>query len=199
MFLSVNFRSVGQPVVRPRPSFHPVHPRMDFQKGGEQGISPHSRPLSRTRVYIIMYVSLTSARRAAAYFPTCGKRRRSVPRETFPHVGKRTATCVWATSNLKYISHNVFLGTLSRVINSFITRDKAPRGTLCNSNILHGLPGIQLRLSFCTLLTYSSTPLRGRSVPKGRAHNSGFADVTLARECKSEKLRLSLCTLLTYS
>jgi hypothetical protein len=31
------------------------------------------------------------------------------------------------------ISHDVFLGTLSRVINSFITRDKALRGTLCNS------------------------------------------------------------------
>ena len=134
MFLSVNFRSVGQPVVRPRPSFHPVHPRMDFQKGGKQENSPHSRPLSRTRVYIIMYGSLMSARRAAAYFPTCGKGRRSVLRETFPHVGKRTATCVWATSNLEYISHDVFLGTLSRVINSFITRDKAPRGTLCNSN-----------------------------------------------------------------
>jgi len=188
MFLSVNFRSVGQPVVRPRPSFRPVHPRMDFQKGGKQENLPHSRPLSCTRVYIIMYGSLMSARRAAAYFSTCGKGRRSVPRETFPHVGKRTATCVWATSNLEYISHNVFLGTLSRVINSFITCDKAPRGTLCNS-----------RLSFCTLLTYSSTPLRGRSVPKGRARNSGFADVTSARECKSEKLRLSLCTLLTYS
>ena len=182
MFLSVNFRSVAQPVVRPRPSFRPMHPRMDFQKGGKQENSPHSRSLSCTRVYIIMYGRLTSARRAAAYFPTCGKGRRSVPRETFPHVGKRTATCVWATSNLEYISHDVFLGTLSRVINSFITRDKALRGTLCNST-----------------LSYSSTPLRGRSVPKGRAHNSGFADVTLARECKSEKLRLSLCTLLTYS
>ena len=116
MFLSVNFRSVGQPVVRPRPSFRPVHPRMDFQKGGKQENLPHSRSLSCTRVYIIMYVNLTSAGRAAAYFPTCGKGRRSVPRETFPHVGKRTATCVWATSNLEYISHNVFLGTLSRVI-----------------------------------------------------------------------------------
>ena len=30
-------------------------------------------------------------------------------------------------------SHDVFLGTLSRVINYFITRDKALRGTLCNS------------------------------------------------------------------
>ena len=88
-FLSVNFRSVGQPVVRPRPSFRPVHPRMDFQEGGKQENSPHSRPLSRTHVYIIMCGSLTSAGRAAAYFPTCGKRRRSVPRETFPHVGKR--------------------------------------------------------------------------------------------------------------
>ena len=34
---------------------------------------------------------------------------------------------------LERISHDVFLGTLSRVINSFITRDKALRGTLCNS------------------------------------------------------------------
>ena len=33
------------------------------------------------------------------------------------------------------ISHDVFLWTLSRVINSFITRDKALRGTLCNSTI----------------------------------------------------------------
>ena len=31
------------------------------------------------------------------------------------------------------ISHDVFLWTLSRVINSFITRDKALRGTPCNS------------------------------------------------------------------
>jgi len=33
----------------------------------------------------------------------------------------------------KCISHDVFLETLSRVINYFITRDKALRGTLCNS------------------------------------------------------------------
>jgi hypothetical protein len=36
---------------------------------------------------------------------------------------------------LERISHDVFLGTLSRVINSFITRDKALRGTLCNSTL----------------------------------------------------------------
>ena len=53
--------------------------------------------------------------------------------------------------------------------------------------------------SLCTLLAYSSTPLRGRSVPKGRARNSGFAEVTCARAYKKEKLRLSLCTLLAYS
>jgi len=35
--------------------------------------------------------------------------------------------------NELFISHDVFLWTLSRVINSFITRDKALRGTLCNS------------------------------------------------------------------
>ena len=34
---------------------------------------------------------------------------------------------------LSNVSHDVFLGTLSRVINYFITRDKALRGTLCNS------------------------------------------------------------------
>ncbi len=36
-------------------------------------------------------------------------------------------------STLEYISMSVFLWSLSRVINSFITRDKALRGTLCNS------------------------------------------------------------------
>ena len=75
MFLSVNFRSVGQPVVRPRPSFRPVHPRMDFQKGGKQENSPHSRPLSCTRVYIIMCGRLTSARRdKVATFAAVGKK-----------------------------------------------------------------------------------------------------------------------------
>ena len=35
------------------------------------------------------------------------------------------------------ISHDVFLGTLSHVINSFIACDKAPRGMSCDSNHSH--------------------------------------------------------------
>ena len=52
------------------------------------------------------------------------------------------------TEQVSAISYDVFLGTLSRVINSFITRDKALRGTLCNSTIINiGF--------FCILLFYS--------------------------------------------
>ena len=50
-------------------------------------------------------------------------------------LGHRHPRVVWATGTLEYISHGVFLWTLSRVINSFITCDKALRGTLCNSSL----------------------------------------------------------------
>ena len=54
------------------------------------------------------------------------------------------------------ISHDVFLETLSRVINLFITRDKALRGTLCNST----------PACFCK--------------------NTGFAELTLSRKSSNK-------------
>ena len=53
----------------------------------------------------------------------------SFPNAAYPRAKLRDS------ANEIIISHDVFLWTLSRVINSFITRDKALRGTLCNSTI----------------------------------------------------------------
>ncbi len=53
---------------------------------------------------------------------------------SFPNVAYPRAR-LRDSANECIISHDVFLWTLSRVINSFITCDKALRGTLCNSTI----------------------------------------------------------------
>ena len=74
----------------------------------------------------------------ASRFPTCGKVPRNTMRLALPRMGKQTpakypAKAIQEMCFRYIISHDVFLWTLSRVINSFITRDKALRGTLCNS------------------------------------------------------------------
>ena len=50
-----------------------------------------------------------------------------------------------------------------------------------------------------SILDYPSTPLRGRSVPKGRARTSDYVESTSARKLKTKKGVLSFGAFLAYS
>ena len=50
-----------------------------------------------------------------------------------------------------------------------------------------------------SILDYSSTPLRGRSVPEGRARTFDYVESTSARTRKNEKVAFFFCVFLAYS